>query len=83
MTEKYIRAYNIYGSLIIKIPNEGYQKISQLNENLIVNDPMAKVMLTPNDVKKLNEAINPEKVKSENGIEMLKLVNQCAWIHQF
>ena len=50
----------------------------RLNENLIVNDPMAKVMLTPNDVKKLNEAINPEKVKSENGIEMLKLVNRCA-----
>ena len=36
MTEKYIRAYNIYGSLIIEIPNEGYQKISQINENLIV-----------------------------------------------
>ena len=35
MTEKYIRVFNIYGSLIAKIPNEGYQKILQVNENLI------------------------------------------------
>lgn len=50
----------------------------RLNENLIVNDPLARIMLTVNDVKKINSAINPEKVISENGIEMLKLVNQCA-----
>ena len=36
MTERYIRAYNIYGSLIAKIPNKGYQKIIQVNENIIV-----------------------------------------------
>ncbi len=35
MTERYIRVYNIYGSLIAKIPNKGYQKILQGNENLI------------------------------------------------
>ena len=50
----------------------------RLNENLIVNDPLARIILTNNDVDKLNSSINPEKVKSENGIEMLKLVNRCA-----
>lgn len=35
LTEEKIRAYNIYGSLITEIINEGFQKIVQLNENLI------------------------------------------------
>lgn len=35
LTEEKIRAYNIYGSLLVEIKNEGFQKIIQLNENLI------------------------------------------------
>ena len=35
LTEEKIRSYNIYGSLIAEINNEGFQKIVQLNENLI------------------------------------------------
>ncbi len=35
LTEEKIRAYNIYGSVIAEINNEGFQKIVQLNENLI------------------------------------------------
>ena len=35
LTEEKIRAYNIYGSLLAEIKNEGFQKIVQLNENLI------------------------------------------------
>ena len=35
LTEDKIRAYNIYGSLLAEINNEGFQKIVQLNENLI------------------------------------------------
>ncbi len=35
LTEEKIRAYNIYGSLLAEINNEGFQKIVQLNENLI------------------------------------------------
>jgi len=35
LTTEKIRAYNIYGSLIAEITNEGFQKIVQLNENLI------------------------------------------------
>lgn len=35
LTEEKIRAYNIYGSLLAEINNDGFQKIVQLNENLI------------------------------------------------
>ena len=35
LTEEKIRAYNIYGSLLADIKNEGFQKIIQFNENLI------------------------------------------------
>jgi len=35
LTSEKIRAYNIYGSLIAEIENEGFVKIVQLNENLI------------------------------------------------
>ena len=35
LTDEKIRAYNIYGSLIAEIENEGFVKIVQLNENLI------------------------------------------------
>jgi len=35
LTEEKIRIYNIYGSLLAEIPNEGFQKIVQLNENII------------------------------------------------
>ena len=35
LTEAKIRAYNIYGSLLVELNNEGFQKIVQLNENLI------------------------------------------------
>jgi len=35
LTEEKIRAYNIYGSLIAEITNEGFQKIIQFNENLV------------------------------------------------
>jgi len=35
LTEEKIRAYNIYGSLLVEINNDGFQKIIQLNENLI------------------------------------------------
>ena len=35
LTEKKIRAYNIYGSLIAEITNEGFQEIVQQSENLV------------------------------------------------
>ena len=35
LTEEKIRAYNIYGSLLAEIENEDFQKIVQLNENII------------------------------------------------
>ena len=61
MTEKYIRAYNIYGSLIIEIPNEGYQKISQLNENLILKKE--------NDLYYINkETQETTKIKSKTKV---------------
>ncbi len=75
MTEKYIRAYNIYGSLIIKIPNEGYQKISQLNENLIVKKD--------NDLYYINkETQETAKIKSpEISIKDLQLTEEFLYIY--
>ena len=35
LTAEKLRAYNIYGSLLAEITHEGFQKIVQLNENLI------------------------------------------------
>ncbi|MFK5983718.1 MAG: hypothetical protein QM499_12475 [Flavobacteriaceae bacterium] len=35
LTEEKIRAYNIYGSLLAEINNEGFHKIIQFNENII------------------------------------------------
>lgn len=35
LTSEKIRAYNIYGSLIAEINNEGFVKIEQVNENLL------------------------------------------------
>ena len=75
MTEKYIRAYNIYGSLIIKIPNEGYQKISQLNENLILKKE--------NDLYYINkETQETAKIKSpEISIKDLQLTQEFLYIY--
>ncbi|MFT5249274.1 MAG: hypothetical protein ACI93P_001000 [bacterium] len=35
LTESKIRAYNIYGSLLAELNNEGFQKIVQLSQNII------------------------------------------------
>lgn len=35
LTEEKIRAYNIYGSLLTELDNDGFEKIFQLNENLV------------------------------------------------
>lgn len=35
LTEKKLRAFNIYGSILNEVPSEGYEKIVQHNENLI------------------------------------------------
>jgi hypothetical protein len=75
MTEKYIRAYNIYGSLIIEIPNEGYQKISQINENLILKKD--------NNLYYINtETLETSKIKSpEISIKDLQLTQEFLYIY--
>lgn len=35
LTEKNLRAFNIYGSILNDVPNNGYEKIVQQNENLV------------------------------------------------
>ena len=35
LTEKKLRAFNIYGSILNEAPSEGYEKIIQQNENLV------------------------------------------------
>ena len=70
-----IRAYNIYGSLIIEIPNEGYQKISQINENLIVKKD--------NNLYYINiETQETSKIKSpEISIKDLQLTQEFLYIY--
>ncbi len=75
LTEEKIRAYNIYGSLIVEIENEGFQKIVQLNENLIV--------LKDNELyyidKKTRETT---KIKSpEISIKDLQLTQEFLYIY--
>jgi len=59
LTEEMIRAYNIYGSLLNEFENNGFEKIIQLNENLIAiknND----LYYISKETKETTQIISPE-----------------------
>jgi hypothetical protein len=48
----------------------------RINEELVVNEEIGRITLTQNDIKKLNDAINPTKI-NEKDRTYLKLENKC------
>jgi len=59
LTEEMIRAYNFYGSLLNEFENNGFEKIIQLNENLIAiknND----LYYISKETKETTQIISPE-----------------------
>ena len=75
LTDSKIRAYNIYGSLLSEINNEGFQKIVQLNGNLIA--------LKDNDLYYIDkETQEITKIKSpEISIKDLQLTQDFLYIY--
>ncbi|QAA81686.1 hypothetical protein EI546_08090 [Aequorivita sp. H23M31] len=82
LTPKKLRAFNVYGSLLNEIPNEGYEKIVQLNENLVALKEN-KLFYIP-DFAKRNGEILQEAVKlelPEITIKDLQLTNEFLYIY--
>ena len=48
LTEKYIFKYNYFGSLVSKIPNEGFTKIKQFAENIILQKENSLYLIKEN-----------------------------------
>jgi len=59
LTEEKIRAYNIYGSLLTEFENDGFEKIIQLNENLIAIKNNALYYISK-ETKETTQIISPE-----------------------
>jgi hypothetical protein len=51
----------------------------RINEELVVNEEISRITLTQNDIKKLNDAINPTKI-IEKDKTFLKLENKCKTV---
>jgi len=82
LTEKKLRAFNIYGSILNEVDSEGYEKIIQQNENLVALKEN-ELYYIPDFVKR-NEAISHETVKlplTEITIKDLQLTNDFLYIY--
>ncbi len=82
LTEKHLRAFNIYGSILNEAPSEGYERIIQQNENLIALKENFLYYIP--DFAKRNEAISHEPVKlslPEITIKDLQLTNDFLYIY--
>jgi hypothetical protein len=82
LSEKKLRAFNIYGSILNEMDAEGYEKIIQLNENLIALKENSLYYIP--DFAKRNDAISHETVKlsfPEITIKDLQLTNDFLYIY--
>lgn len=82
LTEKKLRAFNSYGSILNEIPSEGYERIIQQNENLVALKENSLYYIP--DFAKRNEAISHETVKlsiPEITIKDLQLTNDFLYIY--
>ena len=82
MTEKILRAFNIYGSILNEAPSEGYERIIQQNENLVALKENSLYYIP--DFAKRNDAISHETVKlsfPEIKIKDLQLTNDFLYIY--
>ncbi len=82
LTEKKLRAFNIYGSILNEVSSEGYERIIQQNENLIALKENSLYYIP--DFAKRNDAISHETVKlsfPEITIKDLQLTNDFLYIY--
>ena len=82
LTEKKLRAFNIYGSILNETASEGYEKIIQQNENLVALKEN-ELFYIPDFAKK-DEVIPHETVKlqlTEITIKDLQLTNDFLYIY--
>ncbi|WP_051285453.1 hypothetical protein [Aequorivita capsosiphonis] len=82
LTEKKLRAFNIYGSILNEVDSEGYEKIIQQNENLIALKENTLYYLP--DFAKRNEETLRETTKLElpkMEIKDLQLSNDFLYIY--
>lgn len=82
LTEKKLRAFNIYGSILNEIPSEGYQQIIQQYENLIALNENTLYYIP--DFAKRNETISSKTMKlnlPEITIKDLQLTNDFLYIY--
>ncbi|MCB0465331.1 MAG: hypothetical protein KDC78_06600 [Aequorivita sp.] len=82
LTERKLRAFNIYGSILNEVPSEGYEKIIQQNENLVALKENSLYYIP--DFAKRNDAISHETVKlslTEITIKDLQLTNDFLYIY--
>ncbi len=82
LTEKKLRAFNIYGSILNEAPSEDYEKIIQQNENLVALKENSLYYIP--DFAKRNNAVSHETVKlsfPEITIKDLQLTNDFLYIY--
>lgn len=82
LTEKKMRAFNIYGSILNETASEGYEKIIQQNENLVALKENGLYYIP--DFAKKDEAISHETTKlplTEITIKDLQLTNDFLYIY--
>lgn len=82
LTEKKLRAFNIYGSILNETASEEYEKIVQQNENLVALKDDSLYYIP--DFAKRNEDVSHETVKltlPEIKIKDLQLTNDFLYIY--
>jgi len=82
LTEKKLRAFNIYGSILNETPSEGYEKIIQQNENLVALKENSLYFIP--DFAQRNERVSGITVKlklPEITIKDLQLTNDFLYIY--
>ncbi len=82
LTEKKLRAFNVYGSLLNETTNDGYENIVQLNENLVALKENSLYYIP--DFAKRNDEEFRETVKlelPEMPIKDLQLTNDFLYIY--
>src|SRR5690606_27051655 len=80
LTEKKLRAFNIYGSILNETDSQGYEKIIQQNENLVALKENALYYIP--DFAKKDETTSHETVKlrlAEITIKDLQLTNDFLY----
>ena len=76
LTKNYLYLYNYFGSLLLKIKNNGYTDISESNENIILKNEQTLFYL-----KKNTENINPISIPNFL-INQFFVTNETLYIYE-